>query len=123
MNEPTGLHQLVEKQVNDRDLDGLVALYEPEATVVDADGHEATGPEAIRAAWAVVIAFDGTLSVTTRHAVIVGDLALLSNDWVLTMADGSTIEGRTAEVARLGRDGTWRYVIDHPMAAADLATA
>jgi uncharacterized protein (TIGR02246 family) len=123
MNEPTELHQLVQRLVNDRDLDGLVALYEPAATIIDADGHEATGLEAIRAAWAVVIAFEGTLSVTTRHAVIVDDLALLSNDWVLTIAEGVTIGGRTAEVARLGADGRWRYVIDHPAAADDLVTA
>ncbi len=123
MNEPTGLHQLVEQLVNAGDLDGLVALYEPHATLVEADGHQASGLDAIRGVWAGVIAFEGTLTVTTRHAVIVDDLALLSNDWVLTFADGASIGARTAEVARLGADGRWRYVIDHPVAAEDLVTA
>jgi uncharacterized protein (TIGR02246 family) len=123
MNEPTELHRLVERLVNDRDLDGLVALYEPDATLVDAEGDEARGLDAIRTAWEAVIAFDGTLAVSTRHAVIVGDLALMSNDWVLTLADDVSVGGRTAEVARRGPDGTWRYVIDHPVAADDLVTA
>jgi hypothetical protein len=42
---------------------------------------------------------------------------------VLALADDVSVGGRTAEVARRGPDGTWRYVIDHPMAADDLVTA
>jgi hypothetical protein len=48
-----------------------------------------------------------------------GISTLLSNDPHFTGA-GMELSCRTAEVARRQPDGTWKYVIDHPYAAADL---
>jgi ketosteroid isomerase-like protein len=42
------IHPAVEAGVNNQDLDALMALYEPDASMVVLDGSTATGTEAIR---------------------------------------------------------------------------
>jgi ketosteroid isomerase-like protein len=83
------------------------------------DGTFVNGRDAIRGQWSGFAALGGNIQMTTRYAVIVGGTALLSNDWHFTDA-GMELSSRTAEVARRQSDGTWKYVIDHPYAAADL---
>lgn len=113
MPEPEHLHTAVEAAFNAGDVDGLVALYEPDAVLVTADGNRAEGLEAIRAIWAALTSLGGSMTVSTRHAVRNGDLALLRNDYKVTF-DGGAFGGSTAEIARRQSDGTWRYVIDMP---------
>ena len=85
------------------------------------DGTFVGGRGAIREQWSGFVALGGNIQMTTRYAVTVGDTALLSNHWHFTGA-GMEFSSRTAEVARRQADGTWKYVIDHPYAAADLPT-
>ena len=75
----------------------------------------AEGLDAIREIWAGFVGLGGHIAMTTRSAVEVGDVALLSNAWTWT-ADGMDGGAVTAEVARRQADGTWRYVIDNPFA-------
>jgi uncharacterized protein (TIGR02246 family) len=46
------IHPAVEAGINDQDLDGLVALYAPDATLIGLDGNTVTGTEAIREQYA-----------------------------------------------------------------------
>jgi uncharacterized protein (TIGR02246 family) len=110
------LHRVVEEAFNAGDVDRLVGLYEPDATLVGEDGVAALGLDAIREAWAASISFGGKITLTTRHALEQGDLALLSNQWTFEMP-GLVVSSITAEVARRQPDGSWRYVIDNPYAA------
>ena len=112
------IHPSVEKAVNDRDLDGLMALYVPDAVMVLPDGSTVTGTEAIRGQWADLLAMEGRMTLRSRYAIEAGDLAILSNEWTYTageLAMGAT----TAEVARRQPDGSWLYVFDHPFAGLD----
>ena len=59
------------------------------------DGDFVRGREAIRQQWEGFVALGGTITVVTRHAVEVGDLALLSNDWHFTGA-GMELSSRTS---------------------------
>ena len=113
------IHRLVEDAFNADDTDALVALYEEDAAMATPDGTFVGGRDAIREQWSGFVALGGNIQMTTRYAVVVGDTALLSNDWHFTGA-GMELSSRTAEVARRQPDGTWKYVIDHPYAAADL---
>jgi ketosteroid isomerase-like protein len=113
------IHRLVEDAFNAGDTDALVALYEADAAMATPDGTFVIGLDAIREQWSGFVALGGSIQMMTRYAVIVGDTALLSNDWHFTGA-GMELSSRTAEVARRQPDGTWKYVIDHPYAAADL---
>jgi uncharacterized protein (TIGR02246 family) len=113
------IHSLVEDAFNAGDTDALVALYEEDAAMATPDGTFVNGRHAIREQRSGFVALGGNIQMTTHYAVIAGDTALLSNDWHFTGA-GMELSSRTAEVARRQPDGTWKYVIDHPYAAADL---
>ena len=114
----TDIHPSVEKGVNDRDLDGLMALYAPDAVMVLPDGSTVTGTEAIRGQWAELLAMEGRMTLRSRYAIESGDLAILSNEWTFTAGD-QTVGATTAEVARRQADGGWLYVIDHPYAGLE----
>jgi uncharacterized protein (TIGR02246 family) len=114
------IHRLVQDAFNAGDADALAALYQPDAIMATPDGTFVSGVDAIRDQWAGFIALGGRITMVTRHAAEVGDIALLSNDWQF-VADGMDFSSRTSEVARRQPDGTWKYVIDHPYGAADLA--
>lgn len=105
-----------------RDLDGLLELYEDEATLVAEDGTATNGKTALRESFATLFALDAELELHTRYAARCGDIALLSNAWRLygTAADGTPFErcGHTAEVARRQPNGRWLLIIDHPWGGA-----
>jgi ketosteroid isomerase-like protein len=113
------IHRLVQDAFNAGDTDALVALYEEDAAMATPEGSFVNGWDAIREQWSGFVALGGNIQLTTRYAVVVGETALLSNDWHFTGA-GMELSSRTAEVARRQPDGTWKYVIDHPYAVADL---
>jgi uncharacterized protein (TIGR02246 family) len=113
-----GIHPSVEAGVNNQDLDGLMALYAPDAAMVLPDGSTITGAEAIRDQWAGLLAMKGQMTLRSRYVIEAGDLAILSNDWTYTAGD-QTVGAITAEVARRQADGGWLYVIDHPFAGLE----
>lgn len=115
--EAANLHQRVENAFNAGDVDALVELYEPDACMLGDDGSVVTGLDAIRAVWNGFIALEGRIAMTTRYAVEMDDIALLSNTWVFEMGGAPVASAITAEVARRQADGTWRYVIDNPYGA------
>jgi uncharacterized protein (TIGR02246 family) len=112
------IHPAVEAGNNNQDLDGLMALYAPDASMVLMDGSTVTGSDAIREQWAGVLEARGRMTVRSRYAIETGDLAVLSNEWTLTVGD-QTMSAVTAEVARRGPDGGWLYIIDHPFASLE----
>lgn len=116
--ELNAIHPSVEAAVNQQDLDGLMALYADDASMVQLDGTVLTGAEPIREQWAGIMALGATMTLRSRYAVEVGELAVLSNEWVMQVGD-ERMSAVTAEVARRQPDGGWLYVIDHPFAGAE----
>lgn len=117
--EPRELHPAVAAAFNARDVEALVALYEPDAWLFGLAGP-VQGTDAVRAAWTELVAMGGTMTLDTIHALELGDLALLSSRWTLTAGE-TVVSAVSAEVARRQDDGTWRYVFDNPDAAGALA--
>ncbi len=118
IQRPEDIHPAVQDRFNAADVDGLVALYEPQAVMLGPDHQPAVGLDAIRANWAGLIEMGGTdMALTTVYCVERDDLALLRNDYTVRFGD-SPVNGSTAEVVRRQPDGTWLYVIDHPFGAA-----
>ena len=116
---PVEAHTLFQKTFNAGDLEGLMALYEPDAIVIPLSGAEPVkGIRAIRSALEGFLALKGKLELQTKHVVQHGDIALLRGDWRLkgTGPDGKPVEmvHGSAEVVRRQPDGSWRYIIDHP---------
>lgn len=103
--KPEELEPLFVERVNARDVEGLLALFEPEAVVAVAPDEVAHGRVAIRQVFEDLVASGVRLTLGNQQPTLrVGDLALTSTRPV----DG----GVTAEVARRQPDGTWRWVID-----------
>jgi uncharacterized protein (TIGR02246 family) len=116
---PVEAHTLFQKAFNAGDLQGLMALYEPDAIFIPQPGVEPVkGTQAIRAALEGFLALKGTVELQTKYVVQHGDIALLRSAWRVkgTGPDGKPVEMShgSAEVVRRQPDGSWRYIIDHP---------
>lgn len=107
--EPEDLGRFFVQRANQADLEGLVALYEPEAVMATGPGETVAGAGAIRQQLARFLEGVPQLTGQSQPAVRLGDLALTS-----TTFEG----GATAEVARRQPDGTWLWVIDQPRIVA-----
>ncbi len=115
----TAIHPAVEAGVNNQDIDGLMALYTEDASMVRVDGSIAAGLSAIREEWSGILAMNGQIALRSRYAIAAGDLAVLSNQWTFNVG-GEQISSVTAEVARRQPDGGWLYVVDHPYGGSEL---
>jgi ketosteroid isomerase-like protein len=123
--DPDQIPRLFEQAFNADDLDGLLALYESDATLVPQPDVVVEGIDGIRDSLRWLLDRKGRMTIESKLVLRVGDLAYLSNRWSLsggTMPDGTPADlgATTAEVARRQPDGTWLYVIDN--AWGDLAT-
>lgn len=108
---PEELAQLFVERANARDVDGLAALYAPDAVMGFPPGSETVGRDAIRAVLAAMLeraplpfAYEEPLP-TLRW----GDLALTAT----RPADGT---GGRAQVALRQPDGSWLRILDRPEA-------
>jgi len=103
--DPQDLERLLVARQRAGDVEGMVALFEPDAVIDSADGRLTRGRDAIRAFFIELVASGRKFQQgPQRPATVGGELALTST----RSADGSV----TAEVARRQADGTWLWVID-----------
>jgi uncharacterized protein (TIGR02246 family) len=104
--------------VKARDLDGLMALYEPEAQYVRRDGTVVIGQAAIRALLQSLTTVATEIEMNVVRVVALNGIALLYNDWQskTTSEDGRVREsaGKAIEVVRRQPDGRWLFAIDDP---------
>jgi uncharacterized protein (TIGR02246 family) len=116
--KPEECDALFEKYVNAGDLESLVALYEPDATLVPAPGQLATGTEAIRAALKPMLDTGMKVKLNVTKTLVAGDIAVTYNEWsgVAKMPGGEELAmaGKAMEVCHRQPDGTWRFAIDDP---------
>src|SRR5262249_4111271 len=105
--QPEDLSRLIVERLNAGDVDGLVALDEPDAVLALPDGQIAIGSEGIRRAYERLVGASPTFEPGTQQPTLrSGDLALTSS----RLANGVM----TVEVARRQADDTWLWVIDQP---------
>jgi ketosteroid isomerase-like protein len=112
------IHPAVEAGVNNKNLDGLMARYAPDATMVLMDGATVTRTAAIREQWAGILEMKGRMTIRSRSAIEAGGLAVLSNERMLAVGD-QRMRAVTAELARRPPVGGWLYVVDHPFASLE----
>ncbi|MFI1912090.1 YybH family protein [Nocardia sp. NPDC020380] len=108
--QPEELAVFFVERANDGDVEGLVALYEPEATLAFPPGTITVGHDRIRAVYTELLASRPTFTPGIQQPTLRnGDLAVTST----RLANGDV----TAEVAHRQTDGTWRWIIDQPKIA------
>ncbi|MDQ6619542.1 MAG: DUF4440 domain-containing protein [Pseudomonadota bacterium] len=115
---PEEVDRLFATALNGGDLEGLVALYEPQASLTPQPGTTVTGTAAIREALSVFVNMKPRMPMAPRVVAQTGDMALVSAQWQLSAngPDGKPAQmtGSSIEVLRLQPDGSWRFVIDEP---------
>jgi ketosteroid isomerase-like protein len=110
--EPEDLARLFVARANAGDIEGLVALYEPDAILAGPAGQVVQGHDAIRRFYSVLLAGRPAFPAgSQRPALRHGQIALTSS----RLVNGTV----TAEVARQQPDGTWLWAIDQPAIATD----
>jgi len=103
--DPNDLEKFFVERANAGDVEGLVALYEPNAIVAYGDGEVAIGLNQIREFFVKFLANRPQLDPSVQaEALCSGDLALTSSH----LSNGDI----TAEVARRQSDGSWLWVVD-----------
>ena len=117
---PEECDALFEKHVNAGELDLLVALYEPDATLAAAPGQLAAGTDAIRAALKPMLDAGMKLKLNVTQTIVAGDVAVTYNEWTgvapLPGGEGLKLAGKAMEICHRQPDGTWRFAIDDPYA-------
>ena len=105
--QPEDLSRFFVERANAGDVEGLVALYTPDAVLALPDGQVATGAAEIREFYRTLLASRPRITAGgQRPALRNGGLALTST----RLPSG----GATAEVAQRQPDGTWLWVLDQP---------
>jgi ketosteroid isomerase-like protein len=121
-NSPEQAHELFVSYFNSGDVDAVMSLYEPNATMVQLSGPAIQGHGAIRNAIIGFLSLKGQMELAIDRAVESDDVALLFSTWTLrgTGPDGKPLEtsGQTTDVVRRQPDGGWLFVIDNPYGVA-----
>ena len=119
---PKQAHELFVEHFNARNIDQLLALYEPEATFIPSEGEPVYGLDAIRAKLEGFLAMNCHMVLTVDKVFQSNDIALLFSTWRLEGrdVDGEPIlvSGQTSDVARRQANGSWLFVIDNPQGAS-----
>ena len=115
---PEDLDRLFAGALNTGNIEELMALYEPQASLMATPGKIVTGADAIRDALQGFLDGKPKMSLSPHVVAKTADLALTTSKWELTMTgpDGKPAQmaGQSIEVARRGSDGNWRFAIDLP---------
>jgi ketosteroid isomerase-like protein len=105
---PEEITRLFVERANAGDVDGLVALYEPDAVMAFPPGSTTVGYAAIRALFEQMLA-------SRPHFEFEEPLpTLISGDLALTSTPSKDNTGVRVQVVRRQSDGSWLRVIDRP---------
>ena len=120
--EPARLPFAFEDALNAGDVEAILALFSPDATMRTPAHEVLTGSDELRGEIVRTVAAGAHLTNRARFCLIGDDTALVIVDWTLeaTAPDGTraTSTGTTANVARRSADGTWRFTVLNPLGTA-----
>ena len=114
---PADLDRLFAVALNSGDVEALLALYEPNASLTPEPGTEIHGKDALRGALEGFLGMQPKITMDNKTLAQIDDIALCTANWSLsgTGPDGPVeLTGHSVEVARKQSDGSWLFVIDNP---------
>ena len=103
------------KTAGAHDLDGTVSYYADDASLLPPNAPIATTRQAIRAAWAPLLAPEMTVSwqVTKAEVAKAGDIGFIQGTYTLTIkGEPEADKGKLVEVWKKQADGKWKVVAD-----------
>lgn len=107
IHDPQELERRLIARANVGDIDGMVALFEPNAVLAIGGGRFARGAAEIREFYTNLLASGFVFRAGEPcPAILNGELALTSSRY-----PNGTI---SSEIARQQADGTWLWIIDYP---------
>jgi uncharacterized protein (TIGR02246 family) len=122
---PAQTHVLFCEAFKARDVEALLALYEPQAVLAPSPEERFVGHDRIREGLGGFLALDPEFTMEQATVVENGDLALLFSPWHMTGTDGDgsqvSMAGVTADLVRRQSDGTWLFVMDNPFGGSQAA--
>ena len=110
---PAEMQEIFKEALDARDLDRILALYEPDAAFVQETGEVLRGVDAIRPLQEQFIALDPEFEHEIVSVVEGPGVAIVYTNWTIR-SGGRELRGKTTDVVRQQPDGTWRLVIDNP---------
>ena len=113
---PVDLDRLFGEALNAGDVEGLLALYEPNASFTPEPGAELHGHDAIRGALEGFISMKPNATLDSKTIAQIDDIALTTSNWTLsgTGPDGPVeLAGHSVEVSRKQSDGSWLFIMDN----------
>jgi uncharacterized protein (TIGR02246 family) len=118
-SSPEQLHARFAEVFNAGDLDGIVALYEPDAVFAPEPGKTVTGRAAIAEAYRAFLSMRPRIEMKTLGILSMSEgIALAYGRWSIKgkAEDGSPVEmaGRDTEIMRRQPNGGWLFAIDNP---------
>ena len=100
------------------DIDGVMATYEPRATVVFEPGEPITDPAVLREMFLGAFSVNPLFRYSGHEVFVAGDIAIHFAPWSMTgkAPDGTelTDSGLSVAVLRKQQDGRWLIVFDNP---------
>jgi len=116
--QPEDLNRFFLERANAGDVEGVIALYEPDAVLVGPGRQMISGTLALRQAYTQLFIGKPTFAGENQAAIRNGNLALTSTKFTISSVDPDgkpiTLKTATTEVARRQPDGTWLWIIDQP---------
>jgi ketosteroid isomerase-like protein len=102
----------------DKDINGVMATYEPSATVVFEPGSAISDHTVLKQMFTGMAAANPVFDYAGHDVIVNGDLAMHIAPWSMTAVtpDGQQIQqsGLSVAVLRRQADGSWKMVIDNP---------
>jgi uncharacterized protein (TIGR02246 family) len=116
--EPRDWPRAFTERVNAGDVDGILALYDPDARFVTPAGEILVGHEQLRRVLGGLVAAPARMESRVVQAIATADVAILYTDFHVTSVDASgatqALDQQAIEVLRRQPDGTWRLVVGDP---------
>ena len=112
LNEIRKLDQQYARAVEGQDLEALLSLYDPNATVLPPHAPAATTHQDVRELFQALLALEPQkFQVNTTRVEEAGDLAVATGNFAVTMRDRED-RGKFLAVWRRSRKGEWRLFYD-----------
>ncbi len=112
---PEQLGHLFAEALNSARLQAIIALFEPNATLIHKPGQSVAGFRSLTESIAGLLSIAPHLEIRPKGCITSGNLSLIFTEYSLKgkSSDGAVVSrtGESVDIARQQRDTTWRFLV------------